>query len=212
MTAFDRLRPFGLALALVGAASALVLASAARAQDRTPSRGGDHIVAVVNQELVTAGELNRRIELLRGTIARSGQPRPTDAELREQALEALVQERVVVTHARDAGWRVDEAELDRAVQSVAEQNQLTIPQLVERLRQEGLDLVRFRAQLRDQIMVERTREREVAARIVVSDEEVDAAIASRQAEARRDAEVNLAQILVSVPEGADDATRAFARP
>ena len=184
-----------------------VLALASQAQPRS----GDHIVVVVNQELVTAGEVEQRIALLEAAAARAGQPRPSAAQLRHQALQDLIDERVVVTHAREVGGRVDASDIDRAVQSVAAQNQLTVPQLGERLRQDGLDMARFRANLSDQIMVERTREREVKARIVVGDAEIDREIARRQREVHADADLNLAQILIKVPEGADAATVATAR-
>ena len=81
---------------------------------------------------------------------------------------------MLVTYARDSGMRVDEAELDRAVANVAAQNQLTLPQLRERLRREGIDYARFRNQVRDQMLVERVREREVQARIRITDAEIDA--------------------------------------
>lgn len=178
----------------------------AHAQSVPASRGGDHIVAIVNQELVTAGELDRRVAAVRAAAARAGQPVEGAEALRKQALDTLVEERVLVTHARDAGWRIDETDLDRAVQSVAQQNQLTMPQLVERLQLEGLDLARFRANLRDQIAVERTREREVAARIVIGDDEIDREIDLRRSQSQLEADLNLAQILVTVPERADEAT------
>lgn len=194
------------------AAFGLAALAPLQAQERAaPSRGGDHIVAVVNQELVTAGEVERRIEALRATAARERQPLPAADALRQAALDGLIEERVVVTHARDAGWRVDEADLDRAVQNVAAQNQLTLDQLRERLALDGLDMVRFRASLRDQIMVERTREREVAARILISDAEIEAEIAAQRAAAQQDAELNIAQILIGVPEGSDAATVAARR-
>lgn len=207
MTPIARFRPFG---SLCIALAALVFMPAG-AQPVPASRGGDHIVAVVNQELVTAGELERRLAAVRAAAARAGQPTEGEEALRKQALEALVEERVLVTHARDANWRIDEADLDRAVQSVAQQNQLTLPQLVERLQLEGLDLARFRASLRDQIAVERTREREVAARIVIGEDEIDREIALRQSKAQLDGDLNLAQILVTLPEGADAATVAARR-
>ena len=170
--------------------------------------GGDHIVAVVNQELVTAGEIGRRVDAIAALAARAGQPRPPEARLQRQALESLIDERVLITHAREVGGRVDDADLDRAVQSVAAQNQLTVPQLTERLRQDGLDMPRFRASLRDQILVERTREREVTARIVVGDDEINREIARRQGATRKDADLSLAQILIKLPENADAAAVA----
>ena len=87
---------------------------------------GDYIAAVVNQELVTAGEVERRIEAARANAARQGLRLPADADLRRQVFDALIEERVIITVARESGVRVDETELDRAVQSVAAQNRFTM--------------------------------------------------------------------------------------
>jgi peptidyl-prolyl cis-trans isomerase SurA len=97
---------------------------------------------------------------------------------------------------------VDDGELDRAVQAVAAQNQLSVEQLRDRLKEESLDFVRFRANLRDQILVERTREREVGQRIRITDADVDRYIDQARTQANMEAGVNLAQVLVTVPEGA----------
>jgi peptidyl-prolyl cis-trans isomerase SurA len=170
---------------------------------RGSSFSGDYIVAVVNSELVTAAEVEQRLERMRAAAGQRGGARPpaTD-EMRQQALESLIDERVLLTHARSSGLRVDDAEVDRAVQSIAVQNRLTMAQLRERLAAEGLDFNRFRANLRDQILLERVREREVGQRTRVSDAEVDKFIAERLAQSGRETELNIAQILVTVPEGA----------
>jgi peptidyl-prolyl cis-trans isomerase SurA len=80
-------------------------------------------------------------------------------------LDVLINERVQVTNARETGQRLDDAELDRAVLNVAVQNQMTLPQLRARLQQQGLAYTAFRNNLRDQMLMERVREREVNARI-----------------------------------------------
>ena len=149
-------------LATACALLALTLAQPATAQVRQAVRNGDYIVAVINQELVTAGEVDRRVEQAQAQAAQNAAVRlPPEDQLRRQALDALIEERVIVTYARDIGVRIDDLDLDRAVQSVAQQNQLTLDQLRERLRQDGIDFGRFRNNLRDQMMVERIREREV---------------------------------------------------
>jgi peptidyl-prolyl cis-trans isomerase SurA len=181
--------------------------AASRAADRSATRAGDYIVAIVNQELVTATEVERRVQRVREDAAR-GRTRgrlPPDPELRRQIVDALIDERVILTYSRESGLRIDDAELDRAVQSVAAQNQLTVDQLRGRLSADGIDFARFRSNLRDQLLVERTREREVLGRIRVSDADVDRFIAEQRQTADTDPEINLAQILVSVPEGAGDA-------
>ena len=185
--------------------------AATRAADRSTVRSGDYIVAIVNQELVTAVEVSRRMARAREDAQRAGARLPADEELRNQVVEALIEERVILTYARETGGRVDDAELDRAVQTVAAQNQISVPQLRERLAGEGIDLVRFRANLRDQLLVERTREREVYQRIRITDSDVEDYLERQRRAAAAEAPLNLAQILISVPEGASEAVVAERR-
>ncbi len=192
--------------ALLGAGAGIVAA----AESRPPLRPGDYIAVIINQELVTAGEVERRIER---AVADAG-PKvqlPPEAELRKQALDALIDERVMISSARDSGMRVDEPEIDRAVQSIAAQNQITMDVLRERLRAEGTDYGRFRSNVRDQIMIERLREREVYGRIKINDEDIDRYLAQQRDAANADPETQLAQILISVPEGASPAELAAKR-
>jgi peptidyl-prolyl cis-trans isomerase SurA len=185
--------------------------AATRAADRSAARSGDHIVAIVNQELVTAVEVSRRVARAKEDAQRAGARLPPEEELKRQVVEALIEERVILTYARESGGKVDDAELDRAVQTVAAQNQLTVAQLRERLAAEGIDLVRFRANLRDQLLVERTREREVYQRIRITDSDVEDYLERQRRAAAADAPLNLAQILISVPEGASEAVVAERR-
>jgi peptidyl-prolyl cis-trans isomerase SurA len=195
---FLRAAPAALAL-LAGALGSPALHAQARS---APLRTGDFIVAIVNQELVTSSEVQSRIARVREDAARNKATLPPEDELRRQIVEVLIDERVQLTHARENGQRVDEAELDRAVANVAQQNQITMEQLRERLRREGVDYTRFRNNVRDQIMTERLREREVQGRIRINDGDIDAYLAERRAAAGASAEYNVAQILVGVPEGA----------
>ncbi|MGL6110824.1 MAG: peptidylprolyl isomerase [Rubrivivax sp.] len=168
-----------------------------------PAYSGDYIVAVVNSDLVTAGEIEQRLQRVRAAAAaRGAAPPPATEQMRQQALESLVEERVILTYARESGMKVDDSEVDRAVQGVATQNQLTQNQLRDRLRTEGIDYARFRANLRDQILMERVREREVSQRTRVLDVDIDKYLADRNAISAKDSELNIAQILVSMPEGA----------
>lgn len=206
-------RPLRTPVALLAAVLALALAAPeSQAQNRRPAvRNGDYIVAVINQELVTAGEVERRFEAAmaqaQAAARQRGAAAPAEPQLRQQAVDDLIEERVIVTHARDSGLRIDDADLDRAVQSVAQQNQLSVEQLRERLKSDGIDFTRFRNNLRDQMLVERVREREVYGRIRITDQEVDRLVDQQRAAAQADAEYNIAQILVAVPGGASSAQR-----
>jgi len=186
---------------------ALAFAAFGQAADRT-LRVGDYIVAVVNSELVTAYEVEQRSARLREEARRSGAREPTSDSLRAQVVDALIDERVLVTFARDSGAKVEESELDRAVNSVAAANRMSVPELRKRLAAEGLEFARFRSNLRDQILVERMREREVQQRIRISDSDIDRYLEQQKGAAATAVELNLAQILITVPEGAAEAVVA----
>ena len=198
--------PAGLRAAALAAVAALSLglaAAAAQAQAARLNRNGDFIVAVVNTEAVTSVELAQRIERLGAEAKRAGAPLPDVNQLRQQVLDALIDERVQVTFAREVGQKVDDADIDRAVGNIAAQNQITLSQLRERLKADGMEMPRFRNNLRDQLMLERVREREVNARIRITDADIDKLLEEQRAKAVVETQLNLAQILVTVPEGAN---------
>ncbi len=199
-------------LACLAAALLMGGTSAPRAQTAPDGpRPGDYIVAVVNSELVTAGEVQKRMDRVRQDAARSNTRLPSDAELRKQITDALIDERVLITYARDMGVKIDPAEIDRAVANIASQNKITLDQLRAQLQAEGMDYGRFRDTLRDQIAVERVRERDVVARIQPTDREIDALLDQQRAAAGASIEYNIAQILVTVPEGASETVVAERR-
>lgn len=196
-------------------ALSVALAGISAAQAQGPSnvqlRPGDYIAAVVNSDVVAASEVLQRTERLRDDAKRRGEAMPVTETLRKQALEALIEDRVLVTYARENGPKVDEPELDRVVANVAAQNKLTLDQLRERLKTEGIDYRTFRENLRDQMLTERVREREVQGRIRITDGEIDKYLDERQAAMSKNAQLNIAQILVTVPEGASASVEAERR-
>jgi len=200
------IRSLSLALALLS--TSLSGVAQTRAADLKP---GDYIAVVVNQDVVAASEVIQRKARLREEARQRGDRSPDLEALHKQALEAMIEDRVLVTFARETGARVDEAELDRVVANVAAQNKLTMPQLLERLKTDGLDFRTFREGLRDQMMIERAREREVPARIRITDGDIDSYLDNRREQLTTSGQLNLAQILVSVPEGAPEAVVAERR-
>ncbi|CAM5786566.1 peptidylprolyl isomerase [Rhizobacter fulvus] len=202
MTEFSFFRRAALRTASVLALCLTVPLAPAQTRSSSAPSMADYIVAIVNQELVTNGELQARLARIREEAARTNQTLPPPAELRKQVLDALIDERVQVTNARETGPKIDEAEVDRAVANVAVQNQMTMPQLRARLQQQGMAYSTFRNNVRDQLAVERVREREVNQRIRITDSDIDALIEQRRAASGNGVQLNLAQILVTVPENA----------
>ncbi len=166
---------------------------------------GDHIAVVVNQDVVAASEITLRAERARGEARRRGEANPNMDELRKAAMEALIEERAMVTLARETGQRVEDPELDRVVANVATQNKLTMAELKERLKADGMDFRTFRENLRDQMLMERVREREVQKRINITDGDIDRYLDERQAKADSNPQLNIAQVLIPIPEKGTEA-------
>lgn len=188
---------------------ALAVAFGAFAQAQPVQQHADYIVAVVNSEPITESEVRSEMVRLYQEYAQQPQSLPPPAELRKLILERLIGERAQLQLARESGIRVDEINVDQAEQAVARQNQIDVPELRRRLVKDGIGLSRFREQLRDQFMLNRLREREVDGRLRISDLDVDRVLAEEQGKANdpMTQEVNLAQILISVPEMATPEVR-----
>lgn len=162
----------------------------------------DRIVAVVNKEVITLSELNEAIAAAERQLKRQGTQAPERAVLERQMLERLILDKAQLQVARDSGIRVDEVQLDRAMQRVAEQNKMTLSAFRSALEKDGVPFNAFRDELRDQIALTRLREREVDDKIQVSDTEVDLFLEESKAQTGAREEFNVAHILVSVPDQA----------
>jgi peptidyl-prolyl cis-trans isomerase SurA len=159
----------------------------------------DYILAVVNAEPITYTDVDKRVARVQEQAGRNANLPPPDV-LRQQVLEALIDEKIQMQFAKTVGISVSDAEVDSAVGNIASQNQISLEELRSRMKSDGLDYERYRNSLREQILLERIRDREVNARIQVSDADADAFNAQATA-AGRDADINLSHILIVVPEG-----------
>ncbi|MDP4302934.1 peptidylprolyl isomerase [Leptothrix discophora] len=198
------------ALWLVHARDVQAQTSASVAQEG-PRHSADYIVAIVNRELVTNSEVQARLQRTEAEASRSGTRLPPRETLQREVLDQLIDERAQLTHAADSGLRVDESELDRTVASVAAQNQLSVAELRDRLRAEGQDYARFRDTLRDRMVLERVRERDVQARLRIVDADIENWLSAEREKAGAVNEYNIAQILLAVPENATPADAAARR-
>jgi len=165
----------------------------------------DRIIAVVNNEVITSHDLNDRLANVIHGLQKQGTALPPQAELQKQLLEKMINDLVQVQEAKDTGIRVDDNTLDKALQRIADENNLSMTDFRKLLEQDGMVWSKFREEIRGEIIVGRLREREVEAGINVTDAEIDTQLALEAREANADQEYRLAHILVVVPEQATSA-------
>lgn len=200
----------GLQLGVLSLAQAQALRPSAQLQRpataAAPATGTvDYIVVLVNSEPVTNFDVRQRLLRVEQQLASQGQSLPPREQLLPQVLEQLVVERAQLQQASELGMRVDEATLLQAEQAIAAQNQLDLEAFRRRVVSEGMDLNRLRNELRNQVLLQRLREREVESRVRVSEADIDSFIRERQSANPEALEINLGHVLIQVPEGASAA-------
>lgn len=160
----------------------------------------DRIVAVVNEDVVLASELQEEMQQISTQLRAQGAQLPPRAALEQQVLERLIMLRLQLSLAQRAGIQVDEATLDAAVRRVAQQNNMGLAEFRDALARDGIAFADFREALREEIVISRLRQRQVEDQVQVSPQEIEEFLASRAAAA--DVEYLLGHILIATPEGA----------
>lgn len=169
--------------------------------DATRVKPIDNIVAVVNDQVITRHELNERVERATQQLQARKTPLPPPAVLEKQMLERMINDRIQLQFASQTGIRVDGPTLDRALNRIAAQNNMNLEQFRTALAKEGMAFNKFRDDIRDEIILQRLREREVDNKINVTESEVDGYLENQAKQGQED-EYNIAYILVRIPEGA----------
>jgi peptidyl-prolyl cis-trans isomerase SurA len=173
-----------------------------QSQGRPAPRELDRVVAVVNNDVITANELALRVQAGERQLRRQGIELPPGDVLAKQVLERMIVDRALVQTAVSQGVRVEDAQVDVAFAQVAEQNKLNAGQLRAQLERDGVSILVFREQLRNELLIGRLREREVDSRIQITETDIDAFLAEQKQASAGPAALNIAQILLRVPEGA----------
>jgi peptidyl-prolyl cis-trans isomerase SurA len=183
-------------------AACLLLAAAALTAAARDAVLVDRIVALVGKDVITLTELAERTAQAERELARRRIAAPDPAVLERQVLERMVLDKAQLQRAAESGLRVDELELDRAVQRVAQNNKMTLAELRRTLERDGVPFEGFRNDLRQQIVLTRLREREVDDRVQVSEAEIDQYLEENRPDAAQAVEYDVAHVLARVPEQA----------
>ena len=174
----------------------------AAARTRVEPRPVDSILVVVNNEVITRQEVAERLASVEKRMAAQNVQLPPRNQLVRQLVERMIVERAQAQTAKESGIVVDDAMLDRAMQRIAEQNKLSMPEFRKRLEAEGMVYASFREEIRREILSQRLREREVDNKVVVTESEIDNYLAAEANAGGQRQELDIAQILVRVPENA----------
>ena len=177
---------------------ALFLGTAAQAEVRPLNR----VVAIVDNDVIMQSQLDARLREVQQTIAKRGASLPPEDVLSQQVLERLIIENVQLQIGDRSGIRITDEELNQALGTIAQRNGMSIEQFRAALVRDGLSYEEARDQVRREMIINRVRQRRVAERIQVTDQEVQNFLASDLGKMQLSEEFRLANILIPVTEGA----------
>ncbi len=189
----SRATRLALAFTLLSAIGGVVAPASAQQLDR--------IAAVVDEEIILRSELDRAVANIRSQYAGRSEQLPPDNILERQVLERIILIKLQSARATATGVKISDEEVDGTIQNIARQNRVSVDQMREQLARDGMAFSEFRTSVREELLVQRLRQRFAQSRISVSDAEVDAALSSQAQGAG--IQYHLAHILVALPEGAN---------
>jgi peptidyl-prolyl cis-trans isomerase SurA len=164
--------------------------------------GVDRIIAVVNDDVITANELEGRLTETKQQLTAQKIKFPPDDVLRRQLLERLVIEQVQVQYANQTGIRVTDQDTEQAIRTIASRNNMSVDALYETVRRQGFDRTAYRGQIHDQIAIQQLVEREINNQINISESEVNNFLENARVRPLGDNEYDVSHIFIPVPESA----------
>jgi peptidyl-prolyl cis-trans isomerase SurA len=163
----------------------------------------DQIAVIVNDDIITRYELNSYLNKIKQQLKKQGTPLPAAKELEKQVLERMIIDMLQLQFAKETGLRIDDAQLDKALARIAQQNNFaSLAEFRAKVEKEGVDFKKFREEIRGEMTFSRLREREVESKLVVSDNEIENYLAMQSKQSGKGEELELAHILVQIPEQA----------
>lgn len=166
----------------------------------------DRVVAIVDNDVVMQSQLDQRLREVRATIQKRGAPLPPEHVLTQQVLERLIIENIQLQIGDRSGVRITDEELNQAMGTIAQRNNMSLDQFRAALSHDGLSYDEAREQVRREMIISRVRQRRVAERIQVSEQEVQNFLASDLGKIQLSEEYRLANILIPVPDSASPET------
>jgi peptidyl-prolyl cis-trans isomerase SurA len=171
----------------------------------------DSILTIVNDDVITTTELEHRLKKTRTQLTASGVTLPPEELLRKQILERFILERIQLQLAAKLGIRSNDQDIERALGIIAKKNKITYNALLNKIKQQNIDLVSYRQQIGRQVIIQKLSEREVNRRTRVSESEIDLFIENRNRQIGETDTYNLSHIMIPIPENASSEAIAKAK-
>ncbi len=165
----------------------------------------DRIVAVVEDDVILDRELTLETMNIVKKLEANKVMVPPAFVIRKQVLERLIISKLQRQLAEKSGIRVSDEMLRSSIVDIARRNDLSVDEFRNELKSQGMSFQGFEETIRNEIIVNQLRAREVGSRIKVTDREVEHYLETQGA-SKGLVKYHLGHILISTPEAASSST------
>ncbi len=160
----------------------------------------DQIIAVVNDDVVTRSELNHSLDIIKMQLAQENVPMPSARALNKQALDQLINKKLQLQIAKQAGVTITDADLNRSIAYIAKQNNMSVSDLYSRISHDGMSAVEYKDEMREQITLQKLQQQEIVGHLSVTPEEISAFMRSNGGQTSSANEYRVQDILIPLPD------------
>ncbi|CAG9428005.1 peptidylprolyl isomerase SurA [Providencia alcalifaciens] len=160
----------------------------------------DKVAAVVNNGVVLESDVQNMINTVKLNARNANQQVPDDQALRQQIIDRLVMDNIMLQMANQMQINIPEEAVNATIADIARQNNLTLPQMEKRLTADGVNMGKYRSEIRKEMLLAEVRNNEVRRRITILPQEVDALAEQMDSQMSAQKGVNLSHILIPLPE------------
>lgn len=171
-----------------------------RVANGAPSHNLDQIIVIINNTVITESELDEAINKIKKQLTAAHTTLPNADVLRKQVLEQLINRKLQLDLAAQYGIHVDEQDVDKAIQTIATNNHLSVATLYAEVTKQGLTRTEYRSEIHDEYLIHKVQQQSIGGKIRISDEEVDDFMRSATWLAFNGKEYHLEDILITLPE------------
>ncbi|MDP1970579.1 MAG: peptidylprolyl isomerase, partial [Methylobacter sp.] len=162
----------------------------------------DTIIAVVEEDVILERELQKEVAAIEQRIQQSNAAVPPVYVLRKQVLEKMIVDKLQRQLAEKAGITVNEEMLNSSASDIARRNNMDLDQFRAELEGQGISYQSFLDNMRNEIIINQLRGREIGGRIKVTDREVEHYMETQDKIGEESSQYHLGHILIAVKEGA----------
>jgi len=162
----------------------------------------DKIVVVVNDDIITQNEIITEINFIKTQLRKQNTRLPPNNVLHKQILERMIQKQLQLQLATRARIRISEEALDRTILKIAADNRMSLTEFRNVLETDNINFEAYRKNIRDEMIINRVRQRQIYNKIKVSEQETQDFLNNKAIQGGLNDEYRLAHILIEVPEAA----------